>query len=108
MSDDLPTLVRPQPERSELQKFASWFFQDWELAYSDFHTGAQMHIDALSTKRRATLAIELRDFLHEHTGKTSQELREVWISVGAEAWPRDLHLEEFLEHFIDVLEGNVD
>ena len=108
MPHDLPTAIIPTPERSEIQKFADWFFQDWYLAYPDFHTGAQMHVDSLSPERRAVLAQELREFLREHTGETPDELREAWFLMGAGAWPRDLHLADFISHFVSVMEGGVE
>ena len=107
MSDDeLRIIGDPDQWLSELEKFASWFHQDWELIFPDVREGALMYRDSLSHDRRVTLVKELQDFLNRHAGEPSGAVLKAWFRLGAEGWQRDLEISETLRRFIDVmLEG---
>ncbi len=84
-------IVFPGPkERSELERFAMWFHQDWGLLFVTFEGAAKAYLRQLSAERRATLHAELAAFLDEHAGATRGGLQRRWLKLGAQGAPSDL------------------
>lgn len=54
------------PELSELEKFASFFHQDYELEYDNFYEGAQVYISNLPEQSKMILKSELVSFIKVH------------------------------------------
>ncbi len=104
MLHDSSVKAVPKREKSELQRFASWFHQDWKLIYPDFHKGAQMYLGSLPPERRVTLKKELQIFLDQHAGGTSKSMLHAWFSLGAEAWQADLDITATFRYFVSLTE----
>lgn len=92
-------------EKSELQKFASWFHQDWKIVYPDFISGAKMYFSNLPSDRAEILSQEIIKFLNNHKKDSLSEVREAWISLGAQAWQNDLNIIQTLNDFLILLKN---
>lgn len=103
MGSDTPYVVVPKKNRSELQTFASWFHQDWELVFPDFYQGAKMYIDSLSTERKKVLKSELIEFINKYIGSNSSEVKRGWLSLGAQAWQSDKDIHKTLNDFVRLM-----
>lgn len=97
-------VVSSSRERTELERFALWFHQDWRLCFSDIHEGARIYVMGLPANRRAVLRRELLRFLREHTGEPPQALRRLWLKLGAQEWPRGVDVRSILNAFAEMLE----
>lgn len=87
--------VIPSPVKSELQKFASWFHQDWQLFYESFDQGARMYLRDLPIERKSILKSELMQFLPSAT-------RRSWLKLGAQAGDRDV--QAMLQRFLEMMD----
>lgn len=92
-------------EKSELQKFASWFHQDWKIVFPDFIYGAKMYFSNLPSDRAEILSQEIIKFLNKHKKASSSEVRKAWISLGAQAWQADLDIIQTLNEFLNLLKN---
>lgn len=108
MSQDRSAKAVPKAEKSELQKFASWFHQDWDLIYPNFYEGAQMYLTSLSSRRRVKLSNELQDFLRQYGGEPSKLVLRAWFRLGAEAWPPELEIANTLHDFVRLMGSDTD
>lgn len=95
--------VVPMHEKKEIQKFASWFHQDWQLIFSGFSEGTNQYLDGLTSERRAVLKMELEAFVEQNKGRDNKSMLKEWIDLGAEGWDSDLPLYETLESFAQSL-----
>ena len=93
--------IAPGPRRSELEMFASFFFQDWYLIFPDFYTGVDMYISAISRKQRQILSKQLEQFVEDH--KTPAQLKQAWLNAGAQAWPPELEIVSTLRDFAKII-----
>lgn len=84
----------PSPAKSELQKFASWFHQDWQLFYESFDEGAGMYLQDLPEDRKHILKAELTQFLPSAN-------RRSWLKLGAQAADRDV--QTMLQRFLQMM-----
>lgn len=96
-------VIVPSKQLSELQKFASWFHQDWDLIFPDFYQGAKMYFNNISAERIKVLKQELKEFLDKYRGSKSSKLEQAWFRLGAEAWQPDLDIYMTLNDFIDLI-----
>ncbi|MDB5973666.1 MAG: hypothetical protein JWR07_426 [Nevskia sp.] len=99
--------VVPKQPRSELQEFARWFHQDWQLMYRDFYLGANEYLYGLPGARRKILKAEFGKFLKDNEGATSKKLRGEWFKLGAQAWQPDLVISEALKDFHFMMDNPV-
>lgn len=91
------------PPRSELQKFAGWFHQDYTLFFTDFHEGARMYLADLPLERKPVLRRELLAHLETHSGASQEEMLKLWWRLGAGAWPPDLDMKKALREFTEMM-----
>jgi hypothetical protein len=91
------------PQRSQLQKFAGSFHQDFAYEYSDFYDGARDYIGQLPVPEREALKIELRSFLSAHENDRPDQLRDEWLRLGAGYWPRDSNTAGRLRDFLEMM-----
>jgi hypothetical protein len=109
-----PERPRPKPgrprivpgkrkQRTELERFALWFHQDWELMYPDFYEGARMYFSQLSGEKKHALRKELSDFIASNAGRRSKSLKRAWFKLGAQAWQSDLVILPALKDFVEML-----
>lgn len=82
-------------EKSELQKFASWFHQDWQLFYESFDQGAKLYLRDLSADRKRILKAEFMQFLPSAN-------RRNWLKLGAQAVERDVQV--MLQRFLQMMD----
>lgn len=78
--------IVPSQKKSELEQFASWFHQDWELFFSDFTQGAGMYVERLPSHRRAILRNEISGFLERNAESSPGDTKKAWYKLGAQAW----------------------
>jgi len=83
MTKETPYRVVPSPARSELQQLALWFHQDWKLLFPDFYAGLHLYLDHLPAQRRVVLGRELCQFVEHNEGTSSDELKRLWLGLGA-------------------------
>lgn len=91
--------------KSEIEKFASWFHQDWRLVFPDFYTGAKIYFEEvpLSEDARYVLKQELYRFLDQTEGQDPKEIVQAWFDLGAHAWQCDLDIASTLRDFAEML-----
>lgn len=89
--------------RSKLEKFASWFHQDYDLFFSDFRDGAAAYLAALPPDRRTVLYRELSDFLAANSELPPSKMRELWRALGAQAWQSNLEIAPTLRQFLNSI-----
>ncbi|WP_428380868.1 contact-dependent growth inhibition system immunity protein [Nevskia ramosa] len=87
-------------ERSPLQQFAEWFHQDFDVMFKDIASGGEAYLSQLSAKERAAVAAALRHLLAQHPGKSEAGLRNAWLRLGAEYWPKRGSTRALLEGFL--------
>ena len=92
-------------QRTPLQKFALWFHQDWYLQYPNFHEGARMYIEQLSSKEKVALANELEAFVTEHQSNTGKGAKNAWLKLGAASWQKELEILPTLQEFVAFARG---
>ncbi len=102
--DDSHFIVTSKP-LSELQKFASWFHQDWDLIFPDFYQGAKIYFSNISSERIKVLKQELKEFLDKYRGSKSSEVEKAWFRLGAEDWQPDLDIYMTLNDFTDLIDS---
>jgi hypothetical protein len=90
-------------DRSELEQFAAWFHQDWDVMYPDFYEGARAYLADLSPARRGELREELEEFLGRHRHATPREMLEAWFGLGARAWQPGLDISTTLRDFLQMM-----
>ncbi len=86
--------------RSELELFASFFHQDFDLE-GDAYKVAREHFHGISPARRKALKTELATLLEFR--KSKKALRNAWWRLGAGGWQRGLDLRTALREFADML-----
>lgn len=101
-NNDSYTIVSSN-KQSELQKFASWFHQDWDLVFSDFFMGAKMYFNSLPNERLEVLEKELELFIKRNKNATLDEVEEAWLLLGAQAFQPDLDIKKTLDDFSRIL-----
>lgn len=99
LKDEANFRVVPKKEKNEIQKFASWFHQDWQLIFSSFSDGADQYLGSLTKERRAVLKKELEAFVEKNRERNNKSLLKEWLNLGAQGWDTDLPLYETLESF---------
>ena len=103
MPKSRPYVVIAKESKTELQQFASWFHQDWKLMFKDFHEGARIYISTLSPERRQALRRELGDFIEASRTKSPEEIKQLWLKLGAEGWQQNLDIRQTLAEFLNML-----
>ena len=103
MKKDEQYRIVPSESKTELQKFAFWFHQDWELIFSDFYEGAKMYLESLSPSRRSELKSELEQFLDLNANSSPSELKKAWLSLGAQGWQANLDIRKTLWDFVGLM-----
>lgn len=102
--DDIESYrIVPSEPKSELQKFAFWFHQDWKLIFPDFHTGAEMYLSSLSPERKEVLRQALAQFIERNRDADASELIDEWVKLGAQAWQSDLDFLRTLDDFLRMM-----
>ena len=77
-------VVTPTTHPSQLQQFARYFHQDWNLLFSDFRSGVLRYLPRLTSGERAILKAELVELLSQ---KAEGQVLETWYFLGAQWWP---------------------
>jgi hypothetical protein len=95
--------IIPGKHQTELEKFASWFHQDWKLIYPHFYEGAKIYINDLSAERKGVLRQELLNFISTNADRRSEAVISSWCDLGADAWQSDLEILATLKDFADLL-----
>ena len=88
--------------KSEAEKFASWFQQDFG-ALGAGNQAVATYIAQLGSSERAMLKAQLQALLREHPGKDQRGLGNAWRRLGAQWSPRGSNLRAFIERWIGDL-----
>ena len=107
MIEEIPHRVVPSPAQSELQQLAQWFHQDWKLVFPDFYAGLNLYLDNLPSARRVVLGRELCQFVEQNKSTSPEELKGLWLSLGAQGWQTSLEVHSTLENFCRIVERQV-
>ena len=97
------SLISRKKDSSELQKFASWFHQDWEYVYPDFYQGARMYLAPLPPERRMVLRQELQDFISENANASPVVIKKLWLQLGAQGWQSSIDIGDGLQEFLRMM-----
>jgi hypothetical protein len=97
-------VVATEP-KTPLQKFALWFHQDWYVQYPNFHEGARMYIEQLSSKEKMALASELEAFTKQHQSNTGKGAKNAWLKLGAAHWQKELEILPTLKEWAAMARG---
>ena len=95
--------VVPSLHSSPLQRLASWFHQDFGLAFQDVQSGAAAYFKSLNSADRQLLMTEIAPFLATHEGSSEKALRRAWMKLGAQYWPRRADTQSILRGFLTEL-----
>lgn len=82
----------------EIEKFASWFHQDYGLVFDQADDGVKAYLANLSDGRKRELAIEVSVLLKRYAGMDHKGLKNAWLRLGAQWWSA----KEIPEILIDV------
>lgn len=82
--------IRSNVARSEVERFAKWFHQDFYVIFSQITDGVDAYISGLDSAQKRTLKLELLSLLKDNPGKEQKGLRNAWRRLGAQTVPRDL------------------
>ena len=96
--------IIPSEPQTELQQFASWFHQDYELLFSNFYEGADMYLRSITLERKKVLGQELKQFIKDNQNSEREEIIEAWCGLGAQAWQEDLEVLPVLNDFVWMTE----
>ena len=90
-------------QKSELERFAGIFHQDFGVETTDIEEYAQDFFRTLSKRRRTTLRIKLIKLLEENPGKKQKGLINEWFRLGAQWWGRQYDLRDCIVKWIHIL-----
>ena len=91
------------PRLPPLERFATWFHQDFKLAFPDVQSGGIVMIEQLSSAEKKLLSSELAAFLANHEGSSEKALRRAWMKLGVQYWPRRGDTKSLLTGFLNHL-----
>ena len=94
-------IVQPK-EKREIEKFASWFHQDWMLVYPSFDVGASQYINNLTTKEKTALKRELEAFVEENKESDKKKWLSAWLKLGAQGWERGKNFKDMMNTFVSI------
>lgn len=97
-------VVAASNENSPLHNLASWFHQDFELMEVEPDEWGREFIKALSSEQRRNLKLELLELAAAHPGKSGNGLRNAWIRLGAQSWPKSADLRGIIQLWVEALE----
>ena len=96
-------VVSNHGEKSELEKFASFFHQDFTLMFHGMLQGIEEYTEKLSADQKQALVQQLKTLLSEYSGNDNKGLIKAWFRLGAE-WGERKILRENLLNTIERLE----
>jgi hypothetical protein len=97
-------VVAASNQHSPLHNLASWFHQDFNLMGIEPEEWGKEFIKSLSAEERRVLRVELQELQAAYPGKNGKGLRNAWIRLGAESWPRSANLREMIGVWVKALE----
>jgi hypothetical protein len=90
--------------RSPLQDLAARFHQDFGLMEAEPEEWGKVFMKSLSAAQRRVLRAELQELVAAYPGKNGEALRNAWIRLGAQSWPRSANLRETIGVWVRELE----
>ncbi len=91
-----------ESDRPELEQFARWFHQDWDImGFPSFDHGVMTYLTNLAALRRLVLKAEIAKFLAKHKDNSKSQWRKAWMKLGAQMWPVELDLRDALQEYHD-------
>ena len=89
-------------DSSELERFARWFHQDFDVMFGSPDEGAEAFVRALNAEQRAELKRGLNKLLNDNPGRRAKGLRNEWYRLGAQYLPSK-DLRATIENWIATL-----
>ena len=68
--------------------------------FPDIASGGHAYLVQLSPSEREAVFMELRQFLAQFPGKSEAGLRNAWLRLGVQSWPRQGSTRAILESFL--------
>jgi hypothetical protein len=96
-------VVAAAKKNSPLANLASWFHQDFKLIGIEPEDWGKEFIKSLSMGQRRALKVELLDLAAAYPGKSGKGLRNAWIRLGAQCWPRSADLGRMIVAWVEML-----
>ena len=90
-------------EICELEKFASFFHQDFCLLFSSMAEGVESYVSQLNAFQKKELKSQLQSFLADWPGEDQKGLLNAWHRSGAQ-WSEKKMLRQNLKNTIEWLE----
>jgi hypothetical protein len=97
-------VVATTSKQSALANLASSFHQDFILTGVAPEQWGKQFIKRLSIGQRRVLRVELLEFLGTYPGASAKGIRNAWVGLGADGWPRSANLRETMALWIKALE----
>jgi hypothetical protein len=97
-------VVAASNENSPLRSLASGFHQDLELMGIEPEEWGREFIKSLSSDQRCNLKLESLELAAAHPGKSGKGLRNAWIRLGAQSWPKSADLRGIIQLWVEALE----
>ncbi len=89
---------------SEIEDFASFFHQDFDLMGKDPNEYAHDIFNGLSKKQKSSLRESFIQLLDENSGKKQKGLLNSWRRLGAVWWDKKIDLRATMQNWINCLE----
>jgi hypothetical protein len=89
-------------EATELERFASWFHQDWKVRFTDFQDASRAYLATLPPASRSILRQQLSDFLFRHDSSSPAKIKKSWLALGAQGYPSS-GIMQALEEFVSTI-----
>jgi hypothetical protein len=93
-------------KRTELQRFAASFHQDWDIEGIDYFEGARHYVRALPVERRYHLKLELRGLIETNATASAKGMTNIWIKLGSDGgWQPEMDIRDGLRQFYEIIAG---
>ena len=86
-----------------LRKLASWFHQDFALMGIGPVQWGEQFFKSLPVAEKRALKLELAQLLASYPGKSGNGLKNAWVRLGAQSWPKSANLKQVVESWLGSL-----
>lgn len=98
--------IMEQKKKKEIEKFASWFHQDWTLIFPNFHIGAEQYISSMTKNNRVILKKELEIFIEKNKNSNKKQWLSAWLKLGAQGWDKGESFADMMDVFVQMCGEN--
>ncbi|WP_145973445.1 contact-dependent growth inhibition system immunity protein [Candidatus Phaeomarinobacter ectocarpi] len=91
-------------QRTEIEKFASFFHQDWRYIYDSADKARADYLKQVGERQRQILEREIRAFLLAQSGNGSQAVLKAWCKLGVNNWDPKVQVKPWLNGALEVID----